>query len=336
LQLNIGMQMKSYVHNVSFIVIALNEEFAIQKCLESILKLDTKNCELICIDSNSNDNTLDIMKKYAKIIPCTSIFKVNGDRNASIARNIGINNSTKDYIFFIDGDVEISAGFLVTALNKIKNYGAISGNLQDIEYDINYQRIFKTRYRYTRSSEAIINHTGGIFLTKRSVINKIGLFDENLVINEDVDLSLRIGKVEPVLYIPFSMGKHHTVPSTDPKRFYQRIQNQFGLYTGILLKKHLLNKRIIFFIKTQSDLYFGIPFICLIIFCSFSLKTIPYAFAFPFLIFISDIAYGFYHKKNLKCRIFIHYFNPFFILRGFGGLFLKNQIKYSAERVNFK
>ena len=55
--------MENHICNISFIIIAANEEFAIKKCLESIDKLPLVNCEIICIDSSPNDYTIDIMKK---------------------------------------------------------------------------------------------------------------------------------------------------------------------------------------------------------------------------------------------------------------------------------
>jgi len=325
--------MKPCLRNISFIVIALNEEFAIQKCLESIYRLETQNCELICVDSDSKDNTLEIMKQYAEKIPNTKIFKIKGDCNAAIARNVGIDHAKKDYIFFIDGDVEISEDFLVFALNRLQDCGAAAGNLEDFEYDKNYDKILKTTSRYAYPSETFINYTGGIFIARKDVVDKVGFFDENLMINEDVDFSLRLRKLKPILYTPLSMGQHHTVPYTDHKRLRQKIKNQHGIYTGMLLKKHIVNKNIISFLRTQSDLFFGIPFYGFSILFGLGCKIIPYAFTILFLIVISDMAYGLYQKKKITHRFFMHYLNPFFVLKGFLGFFKKRVLEYAIERV---
>ncbi len=325
--------MKPCLRNISFIVIALNEEFAIKKCLESIYRLETQNCELICVDSDSKDNTIGIMKQYAEKIPNTKIFKITGDCNAAIARNVGIDHAKKDYIFFIDGDVEISEDFLVFALNRLQECGAVCGNLEDIEYDTTaYHKILKNRYRYPKLGETFTSHTGGIFLTKRNIIHKVGYFDEHLVINEDIDLSLRIGGLEPILYTPISMGRHHTIPYTNHKRLLQKINKQHGIYTGMLLKKHIKNRAIISFAKTQSELFFGIPFYGIALLSIVGCIISWYSLSIPFCVFIFDMAYGLYNKKTIKHRIFIHYLNPFFILKGFLGFFKKRQYKYTVAR----
>ena len=56
------------IEGVSFIVIALNEEYGIRKCLSSISKMTLANCEVICVDSNSSDYTLEVMLSFTNII----------------------------------------------------------------------------------------------------------------------------------------------------------------------------------------------------------------------------------------------------------------------------
>jgi len=312
--------LKPYVHNISFIVIALNEEFAIQKCLESIYRLDAQNSELICVDSNSEDNTMEMMKSYAAKIPNTKIFKIEGDCNAAIARNIGIEHAKKDYIFFIDGDVEISEEFIVNALKRINNYSAVCGSLEDVEYDTKYFNIIANRVRYQKKIEGINSHTGGVFLTKTAAISKVGRFDEKLIINEDIDFSLRLGTFEPILYIPVSMGRHHTIPYANPKRLLHRIKMQQDIYTGMLLKKHIRNKNLVYIVKNQSELFFGLPFYFYLLLCILiNVKMITLLMP----VIAGDLIYGKFQKKDILHRSYSHYLAPLFIINGF----FKSRIK---------
>jgi len=327
------MQVKNYIHDISFIVIALNEEFAIQKCLNSIYVLDAHNCELICIDSGSSDNTIQIMKNFSEIIPNTRIYKIKGDKNASIARNIGINNATKDLLFFIDGDVEISREFLMAAIGKIHDFGAICGNLIDVEYHGNFHEIKNIIPRYKKTNEKVVTHTGGIFITKKSIVGKVGLFDEALVINEDVDYSLRIREISPILYVPNSMGKHHTIPYSESKRLSHKIKNQHGKFTGFLLRKHIRDKNIVPFAMSQSALFFGIPFYLFLFLCLIFFNSGLYVFVITMAIFFADMIYGFFCGKNLIFRIFIHYINPIFILIGFFGFVPKGELDYKIIKI---
>ncbi len=77
------------LRNISFIVIARNESFAIEKCLGSIASMPLTECEVICVDSDSTDKTLDVMKGYIgkiqnyKIIQCSSQDLVSAKRTSS-------------------------------------------------------------------------------------------------------------------------------------------------------------------------------------------------------------------------------------------------------------
>ncbi|MFP4573785.1 MAG: glycosyltransferase family 2 protein, partial [Desulfobacterales bacterium] len=64
------------IENISFIVIARNEEFGVNKCLESIATMNPVNCEVICVDSDSSDNTLEVMKSYTGKIDNLRVIQI--------------------------------------------------------------------------------------------------------------------------------------------------------------------------------------------------------------------------------------------------------------------
>ena len=52
---------------VSVIVPIYNVEDYLDKCIQSIVNQTLKEIEIICINDGSSDNSLEIIKKYAKI-----------------------------------------------------------------------------------------------------------------------------------------------------------------------------------------------------------------------------------------------------------------------------
>ena len=50
---------------ISVIIPIFNAEKYIKKCLNSITKQSLNQIEIICINDGSNDNTLNILKKYS-------------------------------------------------------------------------------------------------------------------------------------------------------------------------------------------------------------------------------------------------------------------------------
>ena len=85
---------------LSVCMIVKNEEKNLPRCLESIKNLAD---EIIVVDTGSDDNSVEIAKSYGAKIGC---FKWNN--NFSDARNASLNMATKDWIFFLDADEEIS------------------------------------------------------------------------------------------------------------------------------------------------------------------------------------------------------------------------------------
>lgn len=88
---------------VSVIVPAYDSEEYICDCVESILKQNLEDIEIIIIDDGSKDNTLKICNKYKLL---DDRIKVIHQENKGIsgARNMGIEYATGEYIAFVDSD----------------------------------------------------------------------------------------------------------------------------------------------------------------------------------------------------------------------------------------
>ena len=88
---------------VSIIIPVFNTEKYLHICLDSLINQTLKEIEIICIDDGSTDHSLDILKDYAKKDARIKIIsKENGGQ--AIARNIGIDNASGEYIGFVDSD----------------------------------------------------------------------------------------------------------------------------------------------------------------------------------------------------------------------------------------
>lgn len=98
-------------NSISIIIPAYNVSVTLQQCVESVLKQDLQNFEIIIIDDGSRDNTLDIIKNLAQNNKCISfITQKNGGANS--ARDLGWRLAKGEYIFFLDSDDSIPDGAL--------------------------------------------------------------------------------------------------------------------------------------------------------------------------------------------------------------------------------
>ncbi len=116
---------------ISVIIPFYNVEDYLSECMDSILKQSYENLEIICINNNSTDNSLNIIESYAQ--KDNRIKIINNKKNYGIgySRNIGLKYATGDYIFFIDADDMI----LEDTLKKLLE-NAISNNSDVVLYKI--------------------------------------------------------------------------------------------------------------------------------------------------------------------------------------------------------
>lgn len=92
---------------VSVIVPAFNVSEYIGECIESILEQTIDNIELILIDDCSDDNTVDVIKRYmANYAGSKNIILLENNSNmgAGYSRNRGIDVANGRYLAFLDSD----------------------------------------------------------------------------------------------------------------------------------------------------------------------------------------------------------------------------------------
>ena len=77
----------------TIIIPTLNEENFVGRLLNDLVKQTFNNFEIILVDGRSTDTTIEVVKKYAKILPFRKIIKIGG-RNVSKQRNRGAQSAS--------------------------------------------------------------------------------------------------------------------------------------------------------------------------------------------------------------------------------------------------
>ena len=99
------------VPKVSVIMPCYNVGKYVGASIESVLNSTLVDLELICIDDKSTDSTLSILKKYAQQDSRITVRALKQNSGVSVARNIGIQMATGEYIAFIDSDDTVDKDF---------------------------------------------------------------------------------------------------------------------------------------------------------------------------------------------------------------------------------
>lgn len=104
----------------SIVIPTYNREHLIENTINSIIKQNYKNYEIIIIDDGSTDNTEKFIKdRYSENKKIFYYFKDNGERGA--ARNYGFKKAKGEFVIFLDSDdllTELHLNYLYDAIIK--------------------------------------------------------------------------------------------------------------------------------------------------------------------------------------------------------------------------
>jgi len=226
-------------HFISFVIIGLNEEKMIGRCIESILGLDypQDKIEIIYVDSGSTDRTLKIASKYP-----IKIVQLKTDRpTPGIACNEGLKASKSELVQFIGGDSMIDSQWLKNALPYLADddVAVIAGRRRELfpEGSI-YNRLMDFTWRSLPSGYVDVSE-GRLF--KRTIFEEVGLFDPDLRAGEQTEIGCRIRrKGYKILNITNTMGYHDADISSWSQYLKRAIRNGYG--TAQIFKKYGLGK----------------------------------------------------------------------------------------------
>lgn len=180
------------VVKVSIVIKALNEEEYIEAAIRSALAaVERVGGEVILADSVSTDDTIGLASKY----PVTIVqLKNPDDRRCGVGPQLGYQSARGEYIYILDGDMEMDPEFLPAAIEAMEQDAAIGGVAGLIEEESVASYQFRGRKR--RRSEGIPGDVkwldmGGLY--RRQALAAAGYFsNRNLHAYEEQDLGLRL------------------------------------------------------------------------------------------------------------------------------------------------
>lgn len=88
---------------VSVIIPVYNSHKYLDACLDSVIRQNLKEIEIVCIDDGSTDGSLNLLKQYIDEEPRMTLL-CQQNYKPSVARNAGIQLAEGEYLFFMDSD----------------------------------------------------------------------------------------------------------------------------------------------------------------------------------------------------------------------------------------
>ena len=229
---------------LSVICPTYNEIDFIGSLVENLCNSDGVEKEILIVDGGSHDGTRErvvlLMKKY-------SALKLldNPKRTSTHAFNIGYKYSTGKFIAFVGAHANYEDNYFTAGLDSLKNNecDVVGGPLKQMGRTLAGKAIAlvmsskfgvgNTEFR-TMSKKMMVDSVA-FAIYKREVVERCGLMDESLPVNQDDEFHYRVkSKGYRIMMIP-EMSSTYYVRDSYFKLFRQYFR--YGLYKPAVLKK---------------------------------------------------------------------------------------------------
>ena len=211
---------------ISIIIQIYNSENNIDRCIKSVINQTYKNIEIILIDDGSQDSSLKKCYEYSKIDSRIRIIHKENE-GVAIARNVGINSSTGEFITFVDSDDWLDKSAIENLYNdlKEKNVDIVRGNyaIDNERNTYDYGKLYgfencllknDNNYKRKQLIKEILNGKFlayvWLLLIKKSILTENKLyFKEKVTMMEDTIFYIELIKLNYNIYISNKINYHY-------------------------------------------------------------------------------------------------------------------------------
>jgi len=218
---------------VSIVVPTYNAEDTIGPLLDSLLKLDYPEYDIIIVNDGSKDRTREIVERY----PVRLINQPN--RGASAARDAGLRTASGEIVAYVDSDVAVTPDWLKRLIGPFTDptIAATTGRTVFLRNEkcaswmrsMDIERRNAHRKTYTR----LANGPNAAF--RREILLEVGGFNPRWYHAEDTEVSYRIWKLgHRIQYVPEAVVHH--VPEEDWRTYLRKRYRDAKAFTRMLGK----------------------------------------------------------------------------------------------------
>jgi glycosyltransferase involved in cell wall biosynthesis len=233
---------------ITIVIPCFNERQHIEGCVQSILSQErpSGDIELIVVDGLSNDGTREILKRLASEHSELRILD-NPRRVTPCAMNVGIREARGGFVAILGAHCQYASDYIKTCADLLQEHPEVCC--------VGGPAVSKGRGLFGQAVAAAMSHPVGIGNAKhrhpayegyaegacypvfrKEVFEKVGLYDEMLVRNQDDELNYRLAQYGEKVFISPRARYSYFIRETPSKLFRQYFE--YGYWRVAVLKKH--------------------------------------------------------------------------------------------------
>ena len=236
---------------LSFIVPVYNTEKYLSECLDSLLNQDIPKdeYEIICINDGSTDGSLELLRTYAQIHQNIRVID-KPNEGVSVARNVGLEVATGEYVWMVDSDDFIKPNSLGMLHKEI--IAKQPDRLKVGTFTFNDALTDEEKKAINDNTLCVNSHFydsvvwGSVLLREFMLKNNCGAFYPDISYGEDSIFMFEVAANKPKCFeldIPLYFYRNRTASATTLKSKESQMRKLDSHFNGAkILKHHYDNK----------------------------------------------------------------------------------------------
>lgn len=210
----------------SVIIVTFNSSSTIAECLESVVDTLRPQDEVLVIDNDSQDNTLEIIEQLNLSPEKVKVLPQSKNYGFSRGCNIGIENSSKEFVILLNPDTEVFGDWIARLTGHFQYYektGAV-GPLSNATIPVQHISTYFQEYDLYTADEimALLSQNydkrsipsklliGFCMALRRDLLERFGGLDEDIFLgDDDTEISWRLREKGYLLRIALDLYLNH-------------------------------------------------------------------------------------------------------------------------------
>ena len=226
-------------NKVTYIIVTWNNENEISDCLESIIKYTTVGYEIIVLDNNSTDSTVELIHQR---FPTVKLLNKGKNYGFAEGNNLALQEVITDFVCFINPDTILLEDIVtpsISLLNMNDKVGLVGSKL--VNYDM--------------SDQASCFNFAGEWSLPFEILHMGKLMPKKLKKKYFVNYS----KLKNVTSVPWIIGAEMIMRTSDA-RYIGGFSTEYFMYTedmDLCMKVHSILKKDVVYLPEQKLIHLG-------------------------------------------------------------------------------